>query len=294
MIKQTLLVLALAGLAGPALAQSSDPATTWTGFYVGGNFGNSDPRGGDDATILFDTNLDGTFGDTIRTTTGADAFAPGFCGGASEGRTPAAGCSEDKGGMEYGARVGYDWQMGNLVFGLVGEYSNHDARDSVSSFSITPAFYYFTRELTSSAAIRGRVGLAFGQQNDWLAYVTAGAVRARLENEFESSNLANTFALDGGSATRFILDSDSVTNSTDASGVQAGIGIERKIAGNFSLGLEYLRTRLEDDELRVRVGRGGGPATSPFILTNANGTDFRRSDEDFDIGSIRLTASYRF
>lgn len=294
MFKRTLLVLALAGVAGPALAQSSDPATKWTGFYIGGNLGNSDPRGGNDATVLFDTNLDGTFGDTIRTTTGADAFAPGFCSGASEARTPAGGCSEDKGGMEYGGRVGYDWQMGNLVFGLVGEYSNHDARDSVSAFSVTPAFYYFTRELASTAAIRARVGMAFGQENDWLAYVTAGAVRGRLENEFESSNFANTFALDNGSATQFNPNSDNVTNSTDANGIQAGIGIERKILGNFSMGLEYLHTRLEDDQLRVRVARGAGPATSPFILVNANGTDFRRSDEDFDISSVRLTASYRF
>ncbi|MES2857739.1 MAG: outer membrane beta-barrel protein [Pseudomonadota bacterium] len=286
MIKQSLLALALAGLAGPALAQSGeDSANKWSGFYVGGNLGNSDPRGGDDATILFDTNLDGTFGDTVRTTTGADAFAPGFCGGASAARTPAGGCFEDNGGMEYGVRAGYDWQMGNLVFGLVGEYTNHDARDSVSAFSVTPAFYYFTRDLTSSAAIRGRVGLAFGQQNDWLGYVTAGAVRGRLENEFETSNTANSFTLDGSSG---------LTNSSDASGVQAGIGVERKIVNNFSVGLEYLRTRLEDEDTRVRVARGAAPATSPFILVNANGTDFRRSDEDFDIGSVRLTVNYRF
>ena len=285
MIKQTLLALALAGLAGPALAQSSDPATKWSGFYVGGNLGNSDPRGGDDGRILFDTNLDGTFGDTIRNTAGADAFSPGFCGGASQGRTPAAGCSEDKGGTEYGARAGYDWQMGNLVFGIVGEYTQHDARDSVSAFSITPAFYYFTRDLDSTAAIRARVGMAFGQQNDWLGYVTAGAVRANLENEFETSNAANSFTLNGSSG---------LTGNRDASGVQAGIGIERKIVDNFSLGLEYLRTRIKDDEARVRVGRGTAPATSPFLLTNASGTDFRRSDEDFDIGSARLTVNYRF
>lgn len=286
MIKQSLLALALAGLAGPALAQSGeDSASKWSGFYVGGSLGNGDPRGGDDATILFDTNLDGTFGDTVRTTTGADAFAPGFCGGASAVRIPAGGCFEDKGGTELSARAGYDWQMGNLVFGLVGEYTNHDAHDSVSAFSVTPAFYYFTRELDSSVALRARVGMAFGQTNDWLGYVTAGAVRAKIENEFETSNAANGFALNG---------TDGLTTSDDANGIQAGIGIERKIVDNFSLGLEYLRTRIEDDEARVRVTRGAGPATSPFILVNANGTDFRRSDEDFDLGSVRLTATFRF
>ncbi|MEJ7745304.1 MAG: hypothetical protein WKF61_00825 [Luteimonas sp.] len=34
------------------------------------------------------------------------------------------------------------------------------------------------------------------------------------------------------------------------------------------------------------------PATSPFVLANANGTDFRRNDDDFN--SFRLTASYRY
>lgn len=284
MIKQSLLVLALASLAGPALAQSGDSLNAWSGFYVGGNFGNGDPSGGNDGRILFDTNLDGQFGDTVRTVSGADAFAPGFCGGASAARTPAGGCFEDKGGTEYGVRLGYDWQMGNVVFGLVGEYTKHDARDSVSAFSVTPAFYYFTRDLDSTAALRGRVGLAFGQNNDWLGYVTAGAVRAKIENEFETSNGANSFALNGGG----------LSSSDSANGVQAGIGIERKIVDNVSIGLEYLRTRIQDDEARVSVTRGAAPATSPFILANANGTDFRRSDEDFDIGSVRLTATFRF
>lgn len=285
MIKQSLLVLALASVAGPALAQSNDPSNTWSGFYIGGNFGNGDPSGGNDGRILFDTNLDGQFGDTVRTPAGADAFAPGFCGGASAVRIPAGGCFEDKGGTEYGVRLGYDWQRGNLVFGLVGEYTQHDVRDSVSAFSVTPAFYYFTRDLESTAALRARVGLAFGQNSDWLGYVTAGAVRAKIENEFETSNAANGFVLNG---------TGGLTSSDDASGVQAGIGFERKIVDNVSIGLEYLRTRIKDDEARVRVTRGAAPATSPFILVNANGTDFRRSDEDFDIGSVRLTATFRF
>ena len=58
MIKHSLLALSLAALAGPALAQSDD-TNKWSGFYVGASVGNTDPRGGDDGGILFDTNLDG-------------------------------------------------------------------------------------------------------------------------------------------------------------------------------------------------------------------------------------------
>ncbi len=52
-------------------------------------------------------------------------------------------------------------------------------------------------------------------------------------------------------------------------------------------------TSLDDkDEYTVRV-QGPAPATNPFILTNAAGTDLRRSDQ-FDFHTARLTAAYRF
>ena len=279
MIKKSLLVLALASIAGPALAQSADAPSDWSGFYVGASLGNGDPTGGDDGIVLFDTNLDGTYGDTIRTTTGADAFSPGFCGGGAAARTPGAGCFEDRGGTQLGARVGYDWQFGMFVVGAVADYTSYDVRDSVNAFSITPASYTFTRELDSSIALRARAGMAFGANSDWLAYATAGAVRAKLNNSFVSSNTANVFTL---------------TDEGDTSGVQFGLGIERKIAGNFSMGLEYLRTRIDDEDTVVRTSRGTAPATSPFILVNANGTDFRRSDDQLDVNSVQLTLNFRF
>ena len=33
--------------------------------------------------VVFDTNRDGTYGDTVRTIANVDAFSPGFCGGAA-------------------------------------------------------------------------------------------------------------------------------------------------------------------------------------------------------------------
>ena len=279
MVRNTLLFLALAATAGPALAQSDDAADKWSGFYVGASIGNTDPRGGDDGTLLFDTNLDGSYGDSVRTGAGADAFSPGFCGGVATGRTPGEGCFDDRGGTTLGARLGYDWQMGHWVFGALAEYNRHDVRDGVSGFSTTPASYAMIRELDSTIALRARAGMAFGQSNDWLAYATAGAVRAKLNNRFETTNTANAFDL---------------TDSGDADGVQFGLGVERKIAGNVSLGLEYLRTRLDDEDTIVRVSRGTAPATNPFLLVNANGTDMRRSDDRLDLDTLQLTLNYRF
>ena len=279
MMKHTLLVLALSAMASPAFAQSDEAGDKWSGLYVGASIGNSDPRGGDEASILFDTDLDGNYGDTVRTGAGADAFSPGFCGGIATGRTPSEGCFDDRGGTALGARLGYDWQFGNWVVGALAEYNTYEVRDGVSGYSTTPASYTMIRELDDTIALRARAGMAFGQDNEWLAYATAGAVRASVKNEFRSTNTANAFTL---------------SESGDADGVQFGLGVERKIAGNVSLGLEYLRTRIDDEDTRVLTTRGTAPATNPFLLVNANGTDFRRSDERLDLDTLQLTLNWRF
>ena len=114
---------------------------------------------------------------------------------------------------------------------------------------------------------------------DAVLETTAGAVRARLRNDFQSTNTANAFTL---------------SETGEGDGVQFGLGVERKIAGNVSLGLEYLRTRIDDEDTRVRTSRGTAPLTNPFLLVNANGTDFRRSDERLELDTLQLTLNWRF
>lgn len=268
------LALTAALVASPAFAQSGD----WTGGYVGGHAGVvMDPDDNGDR-FLFDTNLDGTFGDTVRTGAGADAFSPGACDGVARGPTPADGCEGNNGGADWGVRAGYDWQAGAWVFGVAGEVGMNDARDAVSSFSTTPARYTAVRKIDSLAALRARVGMAFGDDSANLVYATGGYAWAQVENAFFSSNGVNTFTDNGDS---------------DASGAQFGVGYERRFNEVWSFGVEYVTTRLDDDEYRVRAA-GPAPATNPFILTNVAGTDFRRSDDDFDLDSVRVTVAYRF
>lgn len=59
----------------------------------------------------------------------------------------------------------------------MAEYTRNDIRDSVSAFSTTPALYTFNRQFNRTAALRGRIGYAFGEQGDYLTYVTAGVAR---------------------------------------------------------------------------------------------------------------------
>lgn len=264
--------LAVVAAAAPAAAQET---ADWTGPYVGGQIGYAFPLGGERERVEFDTNLDGLFGDTVRTAAGADAFSPGFCAGAARGATPGDQCDEDEGEIAGGVHVGYDYQMGNVVAGIVAEYGRTSVTDNVSAFSTTPAFYTLTRELRDHASVRARLGYAAGNT---MAYVTGGGAWGRIRNSFTTNNAVNSFAENG---------------DEDAWGYRVGGGLEHQLGRNFSLGLLYAYTSLDADEHRVRAA-GPAPATNPFIRVNSSGTDFRRSDESFDTHAVSLTASFRF
>jgi opacity protein-like surface antigen len=263
-------------LAAAALPAAADD---WTGGYVGAFIGTqSDPDDNDDR-VLFDTNLDGSFGDTVNTAAAVNAFSPGFCDGVAQDRTPAAGCADNSGGGDYGLRAGYDWDMDGFVWGVVGEWSLNDSRDGVSAFSTTPARYALLRKVDDVLALRLRAGFALGDGEDGLLYATAGYAQANVENFFFTSNAANAFTTSGDS---------------DAAGWQAGVGYEHKFWDDFTLGLEYLYTSLDDDEFRVHVAPGTAAATNPFLIVNPAGTDFARSDDEIELSSLRLTGTWRF
>jgi opacity protein-like surface antigen len=254
-----------------ALAQSTD----WTGFYAGGRIGGLKQPSGNNERVEFDTNLDGSFGDTVRTAAGADAFSPGFCDGAANDRTPAAGCVGDDEGADGALMLGYDVQFGSVLVGLVGEIGRGKAEDSVAAFSTTPAFYTMTRRLRTNGAIRARVGVPFG---DTLPYLTAGVAAAKIDHRFVTSNGINSFTERGDDKTVY--------------GSRVGAGVEQRF-GRFTIGALYLYSNYKDDDYRVRAA-GPAPATNPFILVNPSGTDFRRSDERFKTRSLSATASYHF
>ena len=262
---------ALALVAMPAVAQD------WQGGYVGiaGGYAMVDDE--ENETTLFDSNLDGNFSDAVLTTGGANAFSPGFCGGTPNSNNAAAGCEDDDEGQgELSFRAGYDWQSGPIVFGVVGEWTQSDASDTVTAFSTTPAQYSFERSLDYLWALRGRVGYDMGR---FMPYATAGGVYGRLENNYNTSNTANTFT--------------PLSNSVENTGFQVGGGVEAQVTNVLRLGVEYLYTSIEDDsDFTVRVA--GGPATSPFLTGNPAGTDQRRSGSDFDTHAFRVTASLAF
>lgn len=263
-------------LAVPAVAQDNrDPSRDFDGPYIsigGGATLQGNDRG---ETLVFDTDRDGTYGNTVNTAGGTNAFSPGFCNGAATS-TANVGCRNDKDGPEFFGRLGYDKRMGNFVLGAVVEGGHSVARDSVSAFSTTPASYTMSREADYQANARLRAGYTPG--GGALFYVTGGGAYARLDNRFTTTNTANSFADNG---------------KTNAWGYTVGGGAELMVTNNIGIGLEYLYTDVKDKDYVVNVGPGSAPATNPFLL-NGGGTDIRRSDPHFRTHSVRGTLSYRF
>ena len=286
-MKYLLFAGAAAALATPAFAQTTTDDPGFSGVYVGvaGGYDAQPNDGG--SRILFDRNLDGRFGDTVSTATGADAFgAPvgGFCHGRAYGSngptnpTAPGGCHKDEDGWAYYGRVGWDYQRGNIVIGAVGEFGKSEITDSVSAFSTTPASYTMTRSVEWEASIRGRLG--YTPNNTTLFYGAFGPGYARIDRTFTTTNTANSFDVRG---------------DRNQWGITGGGGVEQRIGRNFSVGLEYMFHQYDDDDARVRAGNSGTTAaTNPFLLGNAGGTDFRRSDDNFRWHSIRATAAFRF
>lgn len=273
-IGATCVVIVLAS-AGAATAQS------WNGVYVGGFIGGAVQADDASETVGFDTNLDGTFTDTIRTAAGADAFSPGFCSGLAVNATAAGGCTDDENGIDVGGRVGYDWQAGRFVVGGLVELSRADVTDSVTAFSTTPAFYSFTRELRYVAGFRGRAG--FGTDRV-LVYGTFGPAWGSVEQTFTTSNAVNTFVA---------VNQDDDSGKESIWGYQAGAGVEFGLGARVSLFGEYLFTSLDNREQSTIRSQGPAPATNPFILVNAAGTELRRTDT-FEMQVARVGVSYRF
>ena len=267
--------IAALALSTAALAQDAGSDLDFDGPYIGLSGGYTTQADDGGSSILFDTNRDGTFGENVNTVAGANAFSPGFCGGAATS-TANTNCTNDNDDFEYFARLGYDRRFGNFVVGAVLEGGRSEATDSVSAFSTTPASYTISREADYTLGARLRAGYTPG--GGILFYATGGGAYARLDNSFSTSNGANAFADNG---------------KTNGWGYAVGGGAEAMITSNISLGLEYLFTDIDDDDFNVQVTQGTAPATNPFLL-NGGGTAFQRSDTHFRTHAFRASVNYRF
>lgn len=273
-------------MAPQSAAPAPVPATygderPFSGFYVAAS-GGYDIQGNDVGSRLqFDRNGDGNFNDPVTTTTGADAFSPGFCNGRAFNALAARGCENDRNRASYYGRVGFDVQRGMFVVGALGEFGKTEIKDYVSGFSTTPAFYTMERSVKWEASARLRAGVAFGEgPQAGLFYATGGAGYADIRHRFTSNNTANAYS----------------NNGDDKKwGFIVGGGVEKFLTRNISIGAEYTYHDYKDGDYRVQVTRGTAPVTNPFVLApNTAGTTIRRSDDNFRWHSLRGTIGFHF
>ena len=278
------IAVVVSGVATPVAAQ-------WNGFYFGGFGGLMLQNGDHDETVTFDTDLDEEFGDTVRTITGADVFAPGFCPGVATGLTPASECEDDESGFALGGRVGYDEYFGGVILGVVGDLSFPEATDSVSAFSTPPAFYTFTRDLQWMAGLRGRIGAG----NDHvLAYATGGLALGRIEHVFATSNGVNTFVPIGSDD-----DDDEDEEEEEATPTATTRGATRSAAVSSCGSPTTWRYRPSTCSPRsttaMTASSGRRVRRRPATRSSGQprGTDLRRSDH-FAVHALTVGVVYRF
>jgi outer membrane immunogenic protein len=238
-------VLAVLGLASPALAQDfdvlrgSEPVGApsywnWSGFYVGGQA--AYVSGGADfanatqplvAYLLRNSYVEENFGVSGWTTLG----------------------KEDSSSAGFGGFVGYNTQWANAVLGLEASYTNTNwgasASDSLSRhIDSNGTTYSVSVSGTSSiklhdfASLRGRAGYAMGR---FMPYATLGFVVGRADimksaSVTESETNDTTGELTGylplstdteGQANKFIY------------GYSAGLGLDMALTHNIFLRTEY-------------------------------------------------------
>ncbi|WP_315742277.1 MULTISPECIES: outer membrane protein [unclassified Bradyrhizobium] len=173
----------------PPLAAPLPP--TWAGFYIGvqggGGWGRSKETffGAPNTAIFVGTQSYNTSG--------------GFVGGVA----------------------GYNWQFGNYLIGIEGDYhwSDISGRSGVVNAGLGDT--YFTK-LRSFGDIKGRAGWANGP---WLLFISGGAAVGDLQHRYDA-------ALNGGAANSF-------SQNDWRWGWTVGAGGEYMFAPNWSAKLEY-------------------------------------------------------
>jgi outer membrane immunogenic protein len=162
------------------------PAFSWTGFYLGGALG--------------------WIGTKPEYTTGAGA--------------PFVTSGSDKNGLTYGVLGGYNYQVGQLVLGVEGDFAGWTTGKTRYT-TITGDF--LTAHSKWGGSIRGRLGHAADRA---LFYVTGGA--AFVSNE---TSIPTTGISIGGDGTRW--------------GWTVGGGIDYAFTNNWFTGVEYRYSQYE-------------------------------------------------
>jgi outer membrane immunogenic protein len=140
----------------------------------------------------------------------------------------------------FGAQLGYNYQHGNAVFGLEGDWAlTSYSQDREFSNDEDENEYYVKSEMNWLATLRARLGVASGNT---MAYVTAGLALADQEFCANDGDLGN-------------IDRCSNDNDENVSwdgvlpGLAAGAGVETAFWDNWSVKGEYLFVQMDTENV---------------------------------------------
>lgn len=187
-------------LIGSAAAQPpAPPIMSWAGPYVGLNLGVAWNRA--------------TFSDLGGTGGAFFAFPPG---------TGDPFWSPSGAGFTFGGQAGYNWQSGNIVYGVESDLNWADAKTS-GAFGAPGVFPINSiTKMDWMGTVRGRLGVAYSQ---FLFYGTGGIAFAHFEDNW------GTPAAGGG---------PQFTSNSTRTGWTAGGGVEYMLARNWTVRAEAL------------------------------------------------------
>lgn len=146
-----------------------------------------------------------------------------------------------------GGQIGFNWQQGNLVFGVDASYDA--SRLTQDGTGTTPPFKsHVDINVDQVANIRGRLGWTPANNNSWLLYAAAGVAFAHINrNQVYDPTFpnGNFHAL------------TTVPLSNWHTGWTVAVGAEKAIGHNWSAGLEYAFTQFNTQHYQSSWTPGG-------------------------------------
>jgi outer membrane immunogenic protein len=165
----------------------------------------------------------------------------------------------------FGVSVGKDWQVGNVVYGIVVDISKSD----ISGFFTPDVDDGFETKIDWFGTVRGKLGYATGP---YLLYATGGLAYGKVKATQGDIDIP---------APVFDPDTGFVSKSEIRIGWAAGGGIDVSVAKNLIFGVEYLYVDLGDDTVTMTGPQAGGTVTS-------------RVNVNTDIHTVRANLRYKF
>lgn len=223
---------------------------SWTGFYVGISGGYASGR--NDLSIVGNN-------PTSVAVINAGAVLPSYGTGAS-------------GGM-VGGQIGYNWQMGNFVFGPEVDISWVGIEGSASSAFAAGPFLVSTHASESVnwlGSVRARAGWLVTPTT--LLYATGGGAFGGVKSEFAGA-ITGPRVITGGAA--------GYNNSDVKWGWVVGGGIEQALGNRWSVKAEYKYFDLSDISGIAATKIGG----TPISFTGS---------QDYKVNTVVLGVNYKF